>query len=345
MFETVWQDLRHGARMLAKNPGFSLIAIMSIAIGVGANAAMFSIADGLILRPLAVPAASELITLSATTPAGEVRNSGISYPDYVDIRNRARSFQGLAATRFVTASLATRRDESAHSTFGARGQRKSLRRPSRPAGHGTSVCSGRGSRHRPRCCRRALARDVDRAVRRRPGDRRPRDPSHRRAVHGDRRHATRVHRPQHSSAGRVLRPDRDVASAHGRGPARPAGATRRPFAPRARQTDTRHLDRAGKPGARSHRARAAGGTPRNQRALRTAGQTRDGYALLRVRSACGTQRHPSGTGARRPARGVRERGGTADEPCARARPRDRHSPGYRRQPHATDASAHHRKPS
>ena len=118
MVETVWQDLRHGARMLAKNPGFSLIAIMSIAIGVGANAAMFSIADGLILRPLAVPAASELITLSATTPAGEVRNSGISYPDYVDIRNRARSFQGLAATRFVTASLATRRDESVHSTVG-----------------------------------------------------------------------------------------------------------------------------------------------------------------------------------------------------------------------------------
>jgi len=118
MFETVWQDLRHGARMLAKNPGFSLIAVMSIAIGVGANAAMFSIADGLILRPLAVPAASELITVSATTPAGEVRNSGISYPDYVDIRSRARGFDGLAATRFVNASLARQRDDSAQSTLG-----------------------------------------------------------------------------------------------------------------------------------------------------------------------------------------------------------------------------------
>jgi predicted permease len=118
MVETVWQDLRHGARMLAKNPGFSLIAIMSIAIGVGANAAMFSVADGLILRPLQVPAASELFTVSATMPTGEVRNSGISYPDYVDIRSRARSFQGLVATRFVTASLATRRDESVHSTVG-----------------------------------------------------------------------------------------------------------------------------------------------------------------------------------------------------------------------------------
>jgi predicted permease len=118
MFETVWQDLRHGARMLAKNPGFSLIAVMSIAIGVGANAAMFSVADGLILRPLPVPAASELFTVSATMPTGEVRTSGISYPDYVDIRSRARSFQGLVATRFVTASLATRRDESVHSTVG-----------------------------------------------------------------------------------------------------------------------------------------------------------------------------------------------------------------------------------
>ena len=118
MLETVWQDLRHGVRMLTKNPGFSLVAVLSIAIGVGANAAMFSVADGLILRPLPVPAASELMTVSATTPTGEVRNSGISYPDYVDIRDRARSFAGLAATRPMIASLARQRDESAQGTLG-----------------------------------------------------------------------------------------------------------------------------------------------------------------------------------------------------------------------------------
>src|SRR5262245_59917475 len=89
MLGTIWQDLRHGVRMLAKNPGSSLVAIMSIAIGVGANAAMFSVADGLILRPLPVPAAGELIAMRATTPAGEGRTTGISYPDYRDIEGRA----------------------------------------------------------------------------------------------------------------------------------------------------------------------------------------------------------------------------------------------------------------
>ena len=118
MLETVWQDLRQGTRMLVKNPGFSLVAILSIAIGVGANAAMFSVADGLILRPLPVPDANELVTVSATTPTGEVRSNVISYPDYADLRDRARSFEGLAATRGVSASIALRRDESTRGTYG-----------------------------------------------------------------------------------------------------------------------------------------------------------------------------------------------------------------------------------
>ena len=118
MLETIWQDLRHGTRMLAKNPGFSLVAIVSIAIGVGANAAMFSIADGLMLRPLPIPDANGLMTVSGTLPTGEVLSSAISYPDYADLRDRAQSFEGLAATDGVSVAFARRRDESARGTYG-----------------------------------------------------------------------------------------------------------------------------------------------------------------------------------------------------------------------------------
>jgi putative ABC transport system permease protein len=118
MFETIWQDLRHGARMLVKSPGFALIGIMSIAIGVGANAAMFSIADGLILRPLPVPASGDVLSIAATTPTGQVRLGGISYPDYTDLRSRARGFGDLAAADGLMVSFARHRDEAARGTWG-----------------------------------------------------------------------------------------------------------------------------------------------------------------------------------------------------------------------------------
>ena len=114
----VLQDLRHGARMLRKNPGFALIAIVSIAIGVGANAAMFSIADGLILRPLPLPRADRLVTVAGTTPLGEIESEGVSYPDYVDLRDRARSFDGLVATHGIVASFDGRRGDPAVGKYG-----------------------------------------------------------------------------------------------------------------------------------------------------------------------------------------------------------------------------------
>ena len=118
MLESIRQDLRHGARMLAKNPGFALVAVMSIAVGVGANAAMFSIADGLILRPLPVPAPGEVMSIAATTPTGEVRLNGISYLDYADLRRRTRSFDDLAASQGLMVSFARHRDEPARGTWG-----------------------------------------------------------------------------------------------------------------------------------------------------------------------------------------------------------------------------------
>ena len=123
MIETFWQDLRHGARMLAKNPGFAAVAILSIAVGVGANAAVFSLADALVLRPLQVPRATEVVALSgnstaATASTGFGVNRGVSFLDYRDMRDRARSFEGLFAYRVVLTGFSRRAEDPAQQVMG-----------------------------------------------------------------------------------------------------------------------------------------------------------------------------------------------------------------------------------
>ena len=91
----MFQDLRYAFRALLNRPGFALTAILSIAMGIGANASIFSQIDALLLRPMPVPHASEVVTLRSRTPSGEF--GLVSWPDYVDFRDRSRSFNGLAA--------------------------------------------------------------------------------------------------------------------------------------------------------------------------------------------------------------------------------------------------------
>src|SRR5262245_41783793 len=115
------QDLTHGTRMLMKNPGFAFVAIVSIAIGVGANAAMFSVADTLVLRPLTVPRADDIVTVAAVVPrAGFTppQSAALSYPDYLDVRNQSQSFANLFAYRLVVATFAARSDDVARRAFG-----------------------------------------------------------------------------------------------------------------------------------------------------------------------------------------------------------------------------------
>ena len=121
MIEGLVQDLRHGARRLAKNPSFALVAIVSIAIGVGANAAMFSLADTLVLRPLSVPEADEIVTVTSVEPRSGFApptSAALSYPDYVDVRGQARSFSSLVAYQLVVASVTNRPDQPAQRKFG-----------------------------------------------------------------------------------------------------------------------------------------------------------------------------------------------------------------------------------
>jgi len=121
MLRGILQDLKHGARMLVKNPAFAVIAIVSIAIGVGANAAMFSLADTLVLRPLTIPRAGDVVTVTAVVPQSGFApptSAALSYPDYLDLRDQAQSFASLVAYRLVVTSFASRADDLPRRLFG-----------------------------------------------------------------------------------------------------------------------------------------------------------------------------------------------------------------------------------
>ena len=105
--ERFWQDLRHGVRLFAKSPGFTAIAILSIACGTGANAAMFSVADALLLRPLPVARPDELLIVGTPIDEALFRPVHASYPDYVDIREGSRSFSGMVAYMLRRAGITT----------------------------------------------------------------------------------------------------------------------------------------------------------------------------------------------------------------------------------------------
>ena len=104
------KSLRHALRLLAKSPGFTLVSICSLAIGIGATSAMFSFSDALILRPLPVlePTRIAAVTMASTAAFS---NTGLSYPDYRDYRDSNRSFDGLIAAS--TASFGFRPTASA----------------------------------------------------------------------------------------------------------------------------------------------------------------------------------------------------------------------------------------
>ncbi len=93
--ETLWQDLRFGFRMLAKSPGFTAVAVLTLALGIGANTAIFSVVNAVLLRPLDYSDPDQLYVLWGHHP--QIGREVASLPDFVDWREQNQSFEDLAA--------------------------------------------------------------------------------------------------------------------------------------------------------------------------------------------------------------------------------------------------------
>src|SRR6266568_4602962 len=104
------QDLRYGLRMLAKHPGFTTVAVMTLALGIGANTAIFSVVNGVLLRPLPFPEPDRLFSVQEA--GGNIGNP-TSYPDFADWRAHNDGFSGMASYRLADFTL-TGQGESMH---------------------------------------------------------------------------------------------------------------------------------------------------------------------------------------------------------------------------------------
>ncbi|MGH9743275.1 MAG: ADOP family duplicated permease [Candidatus Acidiferrum sp.] len=102
-FERLVQDLRYGLRMLAKSPGFTTVAILTLALGIGANTALFSVVNGVLFNPLPYPQSSQLVWVAESKP--NFATGSISYPNFRDWQKNNRTFTDMAIYRATNFNL------------------------------------------------------------------------------------------------------------------------------------------------------------------------------------------------------------------------------------------------
>src|SRR5215471_14146897 len=104
----MWSDFRFAFRQLRKSPGFAFIAVLTLALGIGANTAIFSVVNAVLLKPLPFPASEQLLAVGMVNPKnGTSREQlgSLSYPDYFDFRKDNRTLSNIALYREETIAL------------------------------------------------------------------------------------------------------------------------------------------------------------------------------------------------------------------------------------------------
>src|SRR5258708_27174754 len=93
----LWRDIHYGMRMLRKNPGFAIIAVLTLALGIGANVTIFSLVDVVLFRPLPITKPSEVVRLTTGRTKGEAFGAFFSFPTYQQYRNSSAVFSRMAS--------------------------------------------------------------------------------------------------------------------------------------------------------------------------------------------------------------------------------------------------------
>ncbi|HUK30648.1 MAG TPA: ABC transporter permease [Candidatus Acidoferrum sp.] len=100
MLHSFWQDVRYALRMLLNKPGFTVVAVLTLALGIGANTAIFSVIDALLLRPLDYKNADQILFLNSQSAQKGIFVGGVSLPEFLDWRQQSKTIQGMSAFNF-----------------------------------------------------------------------------------------------------------------------------------------------------------------------------------------------------------------------------------------------------